>query len=154
MSGDAIQGTFSDLRPVKSRGIYQIVIEIPAEAADHALAVLGGLPKATDERWVAIARIHKPADKPAPILEPDDPLGLGPPMPLASRIALLCKEPGFQSFMVGDDDVDEDKEVRTAAAVRHVCGVTSRAQITPGSAAEKRWQRLHDQYTGYMHARL
>jgi hypothetical protein len=66
-------------------------------------------------------------------------------MPLASRIALLCKEPAFQRFMVGH--VDDYSETETAAAVRHICGVKSRSEIVLGSVAEKRWRLLHDDYT-------
>jgi hypothetical protein len=41
----ATQGTFSDFRLIKGRKVCQIVIEVPIEQADQALAALGGLPQ-------------------------------------------------------------------------------------------------------------
>src|SRR4051794_33494293 len=54
----AIQGTFADFKLVKTRRTVQIVIEVPIEQADQALAALGGLPQPAEEKWVAVARIN------------------------------------------------------------------------------------------------
>ena len=59
MTAAAIAGTFSDLRTVKTRGICQLVIEIPIEQADTALAALGGVPQPGKEKWVALAPLQE-----------------------------------------------------------------------------------------------
>ena len=60
MTAAAIAGTFADLRTVKTRGICQLVIELPIEQADHALEMLGGVPQPGKEKWVGVARLQEP----------------------------------------------------------------------------------------------
>jgi predicted metalloenzyme YecM len=45
------QGTFADFRLIKGRKVCQIVIEVPIEQADQALAALGGLPQPMQQRY-------------------------------------------------------------------------------------------------------
>lgn len=54
----AIQATFSDFKLIKSRSVVQLVLELPIEAADAALASLGGIPQPGMERWVAVAPLN------------------------------------------------------------------------------------------------
>lgn len=55
-----VRGTFADFKTVKTRGVCQLIIEVPIEAADHALAVLGGVPQMKSEQWVGLAPITAP----------------------------------------------------------------------------------------------
>jgi hypothetical protein len=41
----AIQASFADFRLIKGRKQAQIILEIPIEGADAALAALGGIPQ-------------------------------------------------------------------------------------------------------------
>lgn len=83
----AIRATFSDLRIVKGRKVAQLVMEIPIEQADHALAVLGGIPRSDKEVWVGIARLDP--DKIAASREdgPPCPSGIGTPPESAESVA-------------------------------------------------------------------
>ena len=56
----AVRGCFADFKTVKTRGVCQLIIEVPIESADHALAVLGGVPQAKAEQWVGIAPVTAP----------------------------------------------------------------------------------------------
>ena len=51
----AIRATYSDVKLVKTRKVFQLIFEVPIEDADNALRVLGGLPRPAAERWVGIA---------------------------------------------------------------------------------------------------
>lgn len=53
----AFQAEFVELQQVKTRSVYKIVLEIPAEQADAALDVLGGVPKPGKQVWVGVARL-------------------------------------------------------------------------------------------------
>lgn len=58
-----IQADFVKPMPVPSRKVLQLVFEVPEEAADHAMAVLGGYPQSGENRWCAIALLmDKAAD--------------------------------------------------------------------------------------------
>jgi hypothetical protein len=63
MTAAAIKGCFSDFKLIRTRSVCQIVIEVPLEQADAALAALGGLPRPEQERWIALARIDLNAVK-------------------------------------------------------------------------------------------
>jgi hypothetical protein len=56
----AFRAEFVEFQQVKTRSVYKIVLEIPAEQADAALAVLGGVPKPGAQVWVAVARLVQP----------------------------------------------------------------------------------------------
>jgi hypothetical protein len=51
----ALRAAFADFKLVRTRGVAQLVMEVPIEEADAALALLGGVPKAAAEKWVGIA---------------------------------------------------------------------------------------------------
>lgn len=56
----AFTATYSDLKVVRTRQVVQFIFEVPLEAADHAINVLGGMPSPMQERWFAIARMESP----------------------------------------------------------------------------------------------
>lgn len=54
----AIRASFSDFRIIKGRKQAQLILEVPIEEADNALAVLGGIPQPQSDCWVAVARLN------------------------------------------------------------------------------------------------
>src|SRR6478736_10459375 len=108
--------TFTDFRLVKGRKVCQLIFEVPVEAADKALAILGGIPNPEHSAWVGIARI-----------KPDEPKKLklsGKDIWRASaECAMLCNDRYFQRFMVAKDK-DE-----CAAKVRSRLELVSRSEI-------------------------
>jgi hypothetical protein len=146
----AIKGSFADFRLVKTRKLAQVVIEIPIEEADHALTVLGGLPRSDGERWVAIARLTKAgADRPS---NPADNLGSDTSTPIkaspatkrertpAERAAFLCTLPEFRKWY------GAPTEEAAAHQMRAECGVSSRAQITTNPDAHEAFKRIEDAF--------
>lgn len=55
----AFSATYSDLKLIKTRKVVQFVFEVPLEAAEHAMNVLGGMPSPMSEKWFAIARLQE-----------------------------------------------------------------------------------------------
>ena len=51
------QGTFAKIQQVSGRKVTQFIIEVPTEAANHALQCLGGLPMPDETVWVCVARM-------------------------------------------------------------------------------------------------
>ena len=54
----AFKGTYADWKLVKTRGVVQIIVEVPLAESDDAYEILGGMPNPAQERWVAIAAIN------------------------------------------------------------------------------------------------
>jgi hypothetical protein len=59
MTAAAFEATFSDFKIIRGRKVAQVVLEVPLEAADTALRVLGGVPRPDAECWVAVARLQR-----------------------------------------------------------------------------------------------
>lgn len=78
------------------------------------------------------------------------------PAPAVQQAGIVCKEPAFWaflgSFIYHEGPIDE---AHAAEFVRRWCCVKSRAEITPGSEAEHRWNELFLAYGEwrYRHAR-
>lgn len=75
---DVFRAVFVDLKTIKTRNALQLIFEVDLEAGDDALEKLGGLPRPDTTRWVAIARLMRPAgaNSSAPA-EPTGPLKSG-----------------------------------------------------------------------------
>jgi hypothetical protein len=128
------QGTFADFRLIKGRKVCQIVIEVPIEQADQALAALGGLPQPATEAWVAIARLETKT-RVVPI-KPDN-------TKLSLEAALRCREPMFQRYL----NVSDENEA--AEAVRKACGISSRAGLNTDPEAARAWRALDGQFLAW-----
>lgn len=50
---------FVDMRPVRSRSCYKIIMEVDEAMADECLKRLGGLPRAGQSRPVAIVALNE-----------------------------------------------------------------------------------------------
>lgn len=122
----ALRMTYSDIKTVKTRSVYQVVLEGPLEEMEAAMQMLGA-PNPKAERWVAVAVLKEGAAE----------VKGGK---LAQRAGILCNEGGFQRFM--DTNNAED----AAEAVRQHCGVTSRAHIDSSDGASRKFLDLVGDY--------
>jgi hypothetical protein len=134
MADAVTQGAFSDFRLIKGRKVCQIVIEVPIEQADQALAALGGLPQPMNEIWVALARLETKAKVQS--IRPDN-------TKLSLEAALRCREPLFQRYL-GVSNEDE-----AAEAVRRECGISSRAGLNTDPEAARTWRILDAQFLAW-----
>ena len=139
-----IQGTFADLKSVKTRSVVQMVIEIPIEQAEQIIKAFG-FPQPGAEIAVAVARLDPEATKhaPAPSEKPkrhwDD-------LSYTEQAGIRCNDPSFQFFM---REVQEYKSVgteQTAGSVRLHCDVGSRAEFDKSSDAARRWEALDAEF--------
>ena len=161
----AIAGTYSDLKLVRSRKVAQIIIEVPIEGAQALITALG-LPNPAEEVWVAVARLQSPKEgnewaayrkqtleeikPPTASVEPRRPFSS---LPYPQQAALRCQELSFRDFLRHKQFGDARDAEAAAAIVRGYCEVDSRADIKPGTEAEKLWLRLNTEYTFWESAR-
>lgn len=143
----AIKGTFVDYRPVYTRKVFRLIIEVPIEEADAALAALGGTPNPATTTWVALARLNQNSSNDA---QPE----AGPKerrrfqdLPPAQQSALRCQDEAFCRFMHEEGHSASMAEDDVAEAVRKFCRVKSRADL---NAEPARWYELRDQFQAWM----
>jgi hypothetical protein len=161
----AFRAAYSDWKLIKTRGVVQVVLEVPLADADAAYNVLGGMPDASRENWFAVAPLKLPlAEKepktPSPKLDPATPsLSLDKPaekakrdwrdIPPAAQAAMLCDKPVFRAFLA-ERYTDEWHESMTdgAECVRLICGVASRSMLNEG-AHRVIWHSLQSEYQAW-----
>jgi hypothetical protein len=122
MTAAAIKACFADWRPVKSRSVLQLVLEVPVEQTEHILKTLGA-PIPGTETWVGVALLSpevskvepasiKPGESPsraagAPGAPPQHGTGAASgdakprrEMSLPQRVGMLCNDSSFQEWAV------------------------------------------------------
>lgn len=144
MTDAVITGTYSDFKLVKTRSVAQIVIEVPIEKAQEAIALFG-VPQPGAEVPVAVARLVNVQERPAlpkPKKHWDE-------MPRSQQAGILCADERFQKWAASDDAEE------AAKALRRQCGVSSRSELDTNPDAAGRFDMAVTQYridTGQMAA--
>jgi len=157
----AIDGIYADLRQVKSRGIWQVLIEVPYEKAERLVDIFG-LPRQDEPTWLAIARLTNPpgtngsAATQASAAQEGTPTPSKPSVPggakrertLPEKVGMRCAEKRFQEWLVESGcAVSWASEEQAAFYVRSVCGVKSRKEIVPENVvAAKAWRDLETRF--------
>jgi len=144
----AIRGTFADFRLIKGRKVAQMVIELPIEEADAALATLGGLPQPASERWVAIARLNGSAEEKSPEQRRWEDLKL------SMQAGIRCAEVAFWRFLSWEfpDWGPVSSEDEAAMVVRVFCKIDSRKQLNLDASAAEKWRDLEASYQAWLRA--
>lgn len=157
----AFRGTYSDWRLVKTRGVVQVILEVPLADADAAYQILGGMPDASKERWFAVAPLAKEVindvsgrlEDVRPLLTLDKPAAakrdwrdLGP----AQQAGIRCEESTFIAFLTEERPDDWYESDNAAECVRLICGVQSRSELATNQKARVIWHQLDDQYQAWM----
>lgn len=55
----AIGACYADFKLIRTRGVVQLIFEVPVEQASHVLEVMGGMPDNDKSSWFAIAKMNK-----------------------------------------------------------------------------------------------
>jgi len=161
MTAAAFRASYHTMRHVPSRGVVQIVLEVPSEQATAALVVLGGAPGMGDARWFAVAALEPDRPLPAalpPAIRADDPAQAGNDKPGATRqswrslsrckqAAIRCADPEFQAWIMASNQDEAAKHVREN------CFVASRRELDTDENAAAQWDLLDERFriqTGHM----
>jgi hypothetical protein len=168
MTDLAFRATYSDWKLVKTRGVVQVVMEVPLAEADAAYKVLGGMPDFGSENWFAVAALVAPVgvdrNKPEKEAKPVSPATPQPDTkPLlveakrrwrdlqpAAQAGIRCNEPLFNLFLKHTRPDDWHEKSDPAACVRMICGVNSRSELGTNHRARVIWKQLDDQYQAWM----
>lgn len=167
----AIQATFSDFKLIKSRSVVQLVLELPIEAADAALASLGGIPQPGAERWVAVAPLLLEPIAMKPLSEGKVAEAKAAVKALATtegerarvRAVMLCKDERFQEWIIGEGfavfgnrrhgaerhgtrPYRSDTEAWAAGLIRSGCRIASRSELATNAEACQQFRRIEEAY--------
>lgn len=151
----AFRATYSDWKLIKTRGVVQVVMEVPLADADAAYDVLGGMPVHGKERWFGIAALkpEEAAAKPRPSIPSPQTDGatrmewreLQP----AAQAGIRCADPIFIAFLKDSYAAYWMNYEDAAAAVRDICEVHSRSELGTNHKARVLWKQLDDQFQAW-----
>lgn len=143
----AIQGTYTDLKIVRSRKVCQIVVEIPLEASQGFVEAFG-MPNPEAETWVAIARLKAGV---AQATGEHRERRRFTELPRSQQAAMACNDPSFQVFVKEDigGPVIGKTEYAAAECVRDYCDVQSRAHLDTNPQAGRLWDELYGRYQAW-----
>jgi hypothetical protein len=150
MSASAFRATYSDWRLVKSRGVVQVVMEVPLADADKAYEILGGMPNPAAEQWFGIAAIRADRSGQAESMSTARTTRAWKDMLPQQQAGIRCDEVTFAVFL-HEEYPEEWHEAMDdpAEAVRLICGVQSRAEFSTNAKAAVAWRQLDDKYQAW-----
>ncbi|MGW1422725.1 hypothetical protein ACWAT4_21725 [Bradyrhizobium manausense] len=151
----AFRACYSDWKLVKTRGVIQVVMEIPLQDADAAYEVLGGMPAPATERWFGIAALKD--SEPAKLQPSEDKRSAGAKrdkrdwsdLQPQQQAGIRCNEPTFIAFLKEERPDDWHEAQNAAECVRLICGVESRVELGINPNAGIAWSRLESQYQAW-----
>ena len=132
-----INGSFSEVKFLKTRSVMQIVVEIPIEYADEALQRLGGVPQPGKETPVSVFRLN--GELPPKVKSTG----------LAQQAGILCDDLVFQKFLEERYIEHFDETTNYAQVIRDVCSVESRSEFNTDEAAAMRWKELKREFDAW-----
>lgn len=137
-----IRGAFSDWRPVKSRSVLQLVIEVPIEQTQEVLDRLG-VPLPGVEKWVAVALLKsdaEPVEQPKPsTVVPIKAKREWHDMKPSQQAGMLCADPLFLRYII---EQHGDNATNAAQWVRYSCVVDSRKDLDTNERAARAWHAI------------
>jgi len=151
----AIKATYSDWKLVKTRGVVQIVFEVPLAEADSAYELLGGMPITANERWFGIAAIKQEARAKPRQVNPPSPDGAKRmdwrDMQPAAQAGIRCADVAFWAFLREAHGCNWITSPDTAAeAVRYICVVKSRTEFSTDHKKRVLWHQLDAEYQAWL----
>jgi hypothetical protein len=154
----AFRATYSDWKLIKTRGVVQVVMEIPLADADAAYDVLGGMPVHGKERWFGIAALKSPAEEARAKLRQDAPQHSRPDgakrmdwrdMQPAAQAGIRCSDAVFWKFLSERQRVPVGPE-EAPHIVRFICDVSSRSELGTNHKARVLWHQLDTEYQAWL----
>lgn len=141
MTAAAIKATWATYKPVPTRNVLQLTLEVPLEQQADVFEKLG-YPVPGTEKWVGVALLNTSATE-----KPPSPEKTGAAerrafsqLPLSQQAALMCERSDFQQWL-NCRNADE-----AAEHVRFLCGVISRSELSTDAKAGGHWRELYGKF--------
>ena len=158
----AFKATYSDWKLIKTRGVVQVVMEVPLSEADAAYQILGGMPDFSSERWFGIAPLKNPPAEKGSSKPPAEPqVDKDKHQPAAKRrqpwetllpqqqAAMRTHEPAFTEFLK-EVYPSEWRETSDAnECLKLICGVASKKDLELKQASRVIWHQLDGEFQAW-----
>lgn len=145
-----ISGTYADLKFVKTRGVIQIVVEVPIEQGRRVVDVFG-TPLPGHEVPVALARLLEKTEPPPGTPETKARRSFRD-LPRSQQAGIACSDPRFRAWTKAQGAFDHDPSEEEAARwVRSLCGIGSRVELNSDDQAAARWDQTFMDYLSDTH---
>ena len=132
-----IRGTYANFAIVKTRGVAQIVVEVPIENAEQVIKMLG-IPQPGKEAHVAVAKLRTVPETKEERSEGERAI---------QRAALLCKEDEFQNWLYAYCGAQQlPTEHGTATLLKEQIGILSRSELKMNMEALEKFLRIEAAY--------
>ena len=159
----AFKATYSDWKVIKTRGVVQVVMEVPLSEADAAYQILGGMPDFSQERWFGVAPLKEVMPHPTkrsvqtghnnapPQPAEPDRHSAGAKrdwrdLPPSAQASMLCDKVIFQMFLREKYPDDWHESMADPdECVRLICAVSSKAMLNDGPHRVI-WHSLQSEY--------
>lgn len=174
---DIIVATYADLKIIKTRGVVQVVFELPLHSFNRAVGVLDGAPLPNVETWVGVVRLTREAAK--AILDAqaqEESSGKTPPqgqpaaeqqdqdqdqqrrkrqwwdLPPAQRAAMNCRDVRFQNWLHDQGYIPLATEAEAVTYVRKRVSAGQRSNLgKPGYEDQTAaWEELDHEYHNFL----
>jgi len=162
----AFRATYADWKLIKTRGVVQVVMEVPLADADAAYGVLGGMPNPGQESWFGIAPISLPVQPEEASAAPprqDSPHAPQPDgagkrermewreLQPAAQAAIRANDPQFRAFLREEMVYpDVDTEESATISIRHICRIKSRSELSTDHRKRVLWHQLDQRYQAWL----
>jgi len=156
----AFRATYSDWKLIKTRGVVQVVMEIPLADADAAYDVLGGMPVHGKERWFGIAALKSTAEEARAAPRQEVPQHSRPDgakridwreVQPAAQAGIRCEDAQFRAFLREEMNYSRADSPRSAAdVIREICGVNSRSEFSTDHRKRVLWHQLDSQFQAWL----
>lgn len=156
----AFKAAYSDWKLIKTRGVVQVVMEIPLAEADAAYDVLGGMPNPANEVWFGIAAIDPQAEKESKAtartparLQPDKETAGAKrdwrAVPFAQQAGIRINEPAFAAYL-REQHSKEWRETEDAdSCLKFMFGIASKRELQTNHKAAALWHQLDTAYAAW-----
>lgn len=154
----AFKATYSDWKLVKTRGVVQVIFEVPLADSDAAYEILGGMPNQSNERWFGIAALKSQQEEApesrqdqaaSPNDDSDGPRREWREVQPSAQAAMRCDQAPFWAFLREECNERVATSDDAATAVRKLCAVNSRAHFNTNEPARKRWLQLDGRFQAW-----
>jgi len=159
----AFRATYSDWKLIKTRGVVQVVMEVPLADADAAYDVLGGMPVHGKERWFGIAALKPGKEvmqntglvpqqldaRPQPTQPQAGAKRDWRDLPPPQQAGMRCDQPAFSTFLKEERPDDWHECPDPVDCIYLICGISSRSELGTNHRARKIWKALDDQFQAW-----
>lgn len=154
----AFRGTYADWKNIRTRGVVQIVFEVPLAESDAAYEILGGMPNPAKERWFGVAALKSPAEEAPsnvpsgspPSTRPDGTKRDWRSVPYPQQAGIRVNEAAFEIYLRQEHPNEWHETGDTDACLKFICKIDSKRELATNHKAAALWHQIDSFYSAWL----